>query len=141
MANQNLKVKSANRFIVMLDGKQVGLLQSVDLRDDFGPEPASGIGDIHVREWVPTMARHDISVEEMVLNVGALRDQGITLENGDAALNGITFDIVVQNKDTGLTLRKYVGCSYASGSVTVRKHSIIVSSAMFHALDVTGAGA
>lgn len=141
MAQQNLKVKSGNRHIVLLDGKPVGMAQSVDMHDDYSPEAASGIGDIHAQEYVPSMARHTINVEEMVLNIGNLRSQGVTLENGDDALQGRVFDILCVDKDSGATLRKYIGCSYASGGVQVRKHAIIVSSAVFNALDVSGKGA
>lgn len=140
MATQNLKVKSGNRFVVYMDGHQVGMAQSVDMSDDYGPEPASGIGDIHVQEYVPTMARHTLQVEEMILRTGNLRAAGISLENGDDALQGMVFDILVIAKDTGETLRKYSGCSYASGSVNVRKHAILVSNGTFNALDVSGTG-
>src|SRR5438105_820559 len=115
MATQNLKTRSGNRLIVMFDGKQLGLVQSVDLNDDYSPEPASGIGDIHAQEYVPTMARHSLSVSQMVLNRGAMLEAGIAMENGDAVLQGLVFDIEVFSKDDGTLLRKYVGCSYASG--------------------------
>lgn len=137
---QNLKTRSGNRVIVQLDGKQVGLLQSCRLSDDYGPEPASGIGDIHVQEYVPTMARHVVTVQAMVLKVGSLRAAGIAAENGDGVLNGLVFDFIVQDKDTGETLRKYVGCGYASGDVDVTKHAIIMNSGTFNCLDTSGTG-
>ena len=37
-------------------------------------------------------------------------------------------------------LRKYEGCSYASGDVDVTKNAIIMSSAQFMALRVSGTG-
>ena len=40
----NLKTRSGNRIVVILDGKQIGLMQSVSMNDDYSPEPASGIG-------------------------------------------------------------------------------------------------
>lgn len=137
MATVNKQVRSGNQIKVQFDGKNVGLVQSVDLRDDYSPEPASGIGDIHVKEYVPTMARHTLSVEEMVLNKNSLQKAGIHLSNGDDALKGLVFDIISIDKDTG-DVRKYMGCSMASGSVSIRKHAIVVSSAQFNALDVTG---
>lgn len=140
MATQNLKTRSGNRIVVMMDGKQVGLIQSVRASDDFSPEPASGIGDIHVQEYVPTMARHVLSVSAMVLNRGNLRQANIAQENGDAMLQGLVFDFLIIDKDTGEVLRKYVGCSYASGDVDVSKHSIVMQSAQFNALDVQGTG-
>lgn len=138
MAQTNLKTRTGNRIVVLLDGKQVGLMQSVRLNDDYSPEPASGIGDIHVQEWVPTMARHNLSVSAMVLNVGSLRDAGVAMENGDAVLQGLVFDIEVFSKDDGQSLRKYTGCSYAGGDMEITKHAIVMSSATFNALDVHG---
>jgi len=140
MASRNLRTRSGNRIEVAFDGKRIGLVQSVRMSDDYGPEPASGIGDIHVLEYVPTMARHSLSVSAMVLNRGAMLDAGIAMENGDAVLQGIVFDIEVYSKDDGSLLRKYIGCSYASGDLDVSKHTIIMQSGMFNALDVSGVG-
>lgn len=140
MATTNVKTRTGNRVIVQFDGKQIGLVQSVRMSDDYGPEPASGIGDIHVQEYVPTMARHSLSVSSMVLFRGAMREAGLATINGDDALEGKVFDIVTMSKDDGAVLRKYTGCSYASGDIDISKHAIIVSNAMFNALDVSGEG-
>lgn len=136
----NLKTRSGNRIAVVFDGKQIGLIQSVSMNDDYAPEPASGIGDIHVTEYVPTMARHSLNVSAMVLNKGSMRQAGIAMENGDAVLQGLVFDIEVLSKDDGELLRKYTGCSYASGSMEVQKHAIVMANGTFNALDVTGDG-
>lgn len=141
MAQKNQNVRSGNRIVVTLDGKRVGLLQSVSMNDDYSPEPASGIGDIHVQEYVPTMARHSINVSQMVLQRGSLRQAGLTPENGDAMLQGLVFDIESYDKDSGELLRKYMGCSYASGSLEVSKHAIVIASGVFNALDVSGTAA
>lgn len=138
---QNLKTRSGNRIAVVFDGKQIGLIQNISGNDDYSPEPASGIGDIHVQEYVPTMARHTLSVSTMMLNRGALLEAGIAAENGDAMLQGLVFDFEVYSKDDGTLLRKYVGCSYASGSIDIQKHQIAVQSAQFNALDVVGTAA
>lgn len=140
MATTNVKTRTGNRVIAQFDGKQIGLVQSVRMSDDYGPEPASGIGDIHVQEYVPTMARHSLSVSSMVLFRGAMREAGLATINGDDALEGKVFDIVTMSKDDGTVLRKYTGCSYASGDIDISKHAIIVSNAMFNALDVSGEG-
>lgn len=141
MASQNLKTRSGNRIVVVFDGKQIGLVQSVRMSDDYSPEPASGIGDIHVQEYVPSMARHSLSVSSMLLNRGSMLEAGIAAENGDAMLQGLVFDIEVYSKDDGTLLRKYVGCSYASGDLEISKHAIVMSSGTFNALDVSGTGA
>jgi hypothetical protein len=137
----NLKTRSGNRIAVIFDGKEIGLLQSVSASDDYSPEPASGIGDIHAVEHVPTMARHSLNVSAMLLKKGAMFEAGIAMENGDAVLQGLVFDFEVYSKDDGTLLRKYIGCSYASGSLDVNKHAIIMQSGMFNALDVTGTAA
>lgn len=138
---KNLKVRSGNRIVVLFDGKQIGMVRSVRLNDDYSPEPASGIGDIHVQEYVPTMARHSISVSAMVLIKGAMLEAGIAMENGDAVLQGLVFDLETFDKDTGQSLRKYTGVSYASGDMDINAHQIIVSSGQFNALDVSGIAA
>lgn len=138
---QNRKVKSGNRIVITYDGFQVGLIQSVRMNDDYSPEPASGIGDIHVAEWVPTMARHNLTVSRMILETDKMRERGIMSENGDAVLEGLVFDIETYAKDDGTLLRKYIGCSYASGDLEVSKHQILMGSGQFNALDVSGTGA
>ncbi len=141
MATVNHRVYSGNIIAAVFDGRQIGLLQNIGMQDDYGPEPASGIGDIHVQEYVPTMARHMLSVTGMVLRRGAMLEAGIAAENGDAMLQGIVFDIIVASQATGQVLRTYRGCSYASGSIDVQKHAIVMQSAQFNCLDVVGTGA
>ena len=141
MATTNQRVRSGNRIVITLDGKQVGLLQSVRMSDDYSPEAASGIGDIHATEYVPGMARHTLSVSSMVLDRNTLRSNGLAAENGDDMLVGRVFDIEVYSKDDGTLLRKYMGCSYASGDLEVQKHAIVMSSGTFNALNVSGTAA
>ena len=138
---QNRKVHSGNEIIVLFDGRQVGMVRSVRGSDDYGPDPASGIGDIHAQEYVPTMAHHTISVSGMVLLKDNMMGAGITPENGDAMLQGLVFDLEVYSKRDGKLIRKYVGVSYASGDIDIQAHQIVVSSGQFNALDVTGTGA
>ena len=137
----NVKVRSGNRIAVMFDGKQLGLVRSVRGNDDYSPEAASGIGDIHAQEYVPTMARHSLSVSQMVLIKGAMLEAGIAPEHGDGMLQGLVFDLEVYSKDDGVLLRKYTGVSYASGDIDINAHQIIVASGQFNALDVSGRGA
>lgn len=140
MATEHRIVNSGNRIEVQFDGKIVGLLQNLRPNDDYGHEPASGIGDIHVQENVPAMARHQLSASTMVLFSGNLRDSGIAMENGDEVLRGLVFDIVIYGKDpkNAGVLRKYINCSYTGGDVEFSKHAIVVSNANFLALDASG---
>ncbi len=135
---QNLKTHSGNRIVVEIDGKQVGLMQSCRMNDSYGLEDASGIGDIHVQEHVPSKAVHALSVSNMALFKNNLRDLGFAPQNGDDALAGLVFDVVIYSKDTGEALRTYVGCSYDSGDVDVSAHRIVMQSGQLKALDVRG---
>jgi hypothetical protein len=138
MASTNIKVRSGNRVLIKMDGQIVGAAQSVRMSDDYAPDPASGIGDIHVLEHVPTVARHSLQVTQLVLYRASMRQMKVTMENGDAVLRGIVFDICTVDRESGEELRKYTGCSYASGDIEVNKHAIISASASFNALDVSG---
>lgn len=131
----NIKVRSGNRIVVVFDGKQIGMIQSVRPSDSMGLEAASGIGDIHAQEHVPTMATHAISVSAMVLIKNAMSDAGITIGTGDEALKGQVFDFEVFDKDSGALMYKYVGCSYDSGDMDISAHRIVTQSAQFKALD------
>jgi len=134
--NQN--VRTGNRVAILFDGKQIGLLQNLTPNDDYGLEPAAGIGDIHVQEYVPTLARHSLSASSMILPTKSMKEAGIAVENGDEALQGRVFDIEVYDKFSGDLLVKYTGVSYASGSVEIRANAILVSNAQFLALDRVG---
>lgn len=136
---QNSKVNTGNRIAVVLDGKTIGLVQSVEMNDSYGLEPASGIGDIHVQEHVPTIATHSLSISTLLLRKRQLEKAGIIPENGEAVLKGLVFDLEVFSKDDGSLLRKYIGVSYDSGSMSVQKHAIVVQNGQFKALDVVGA--
>lgn len=132
---QNIKVRSGNRIVVVFDGKQIGMVQSVRPSDSMGLEAASGIGDIHVQEHVPTQASHAISVSAMVLIKGAMAEAGIAIGTGDEALKGLVFDLEVFDKDNQSLMYKYTGCSYDSGDMDISAHRIIMQSAQFKALN------
>lgn len=141
MSTSNVQTMSGNRIVVTFDGKTVGLVQNVRMNDSYGLEAASGIGDIHVIEHVPSRAIHSLSVGTMILFKNKLSDAGAAVpENGDAALNGLVFDFVAFSRDTGQAVRKYSGCSFDSGDVDISAHRITSRSAQFKALDVTGTG-
>lgn len=134
----NIKTHSGNRIQVEFDGHPIGLIQSVRQSDSYGLEDASGIGDIHVQEHVPTKAVHTLSVSRMELIVGNMRQKGIMPQNGDDALKGLVFDIRIYSKDTGALLVSYIDCSYDSGDLDVSAHRIVMGSGTFKALDRQG---
>lgn len=141
MATSNVQTHSANRIAVLIDGKTVGLAQSVRMNDSYGLQAASGIGDIHTVEHVPSHATHSLSIATMVLFKNKLSDAGAAIpENGDDALNGLVFDLVTFSRDTGKVLRKYRGVSFDSGDIDISAHRIVTRGGQFKALDVSGTG-
>lgn len=142
---KNLNTWSGNRVDVRCNGVRVGLCQSARLSDSYALEDASGIGDIHVIEHVPTKATHTVAVSQMCIFAGSLRQSGsqggYTL-NGLDALQGNVFDIVVMGNGIAGSpagqLRSYLSCSYDSGDVDITAHRIIIGSGQFKALDVSG---
>lgn len=137
---QNTVTRSGNKTLVIFNGKQYGLIQSVRMSDDYAPEMASGIGDIEPVEYVPTVARYTLSVSKMTLLVEKMRKNGIFVENGNGALKGLVFDFNVVDKASGAVLVTYSGCSYASGDVDISKNAITMASGQFYALRRRGTG-
>ena len=138
MSTINRLAQSGNQIVVKQDNKTVGLIQSVRANDDFGPEPLSGIGEITAQEHVPTMARYSLSVSYMSLRKQSMFSENVAFDTPEDALLGTIFDIVIQDKDTGSELRKYEGCSFASGDIEISKHQIVVTNAQFMALRASG---
>jgi len=140
MATTRANARTGNRVIVKLDGTTVGMAQSCRSSDGYGMEGASGIGDIHVQEFVATVANHTLSLTQLKFKNASLQGAGLIPENGDAALKGVEFDILIQDKDDGSVLRKYIGCVFDSGDIDVQKHQIVSGTAQFKARDVQGVG-
>lgn len=141
MASANVNTKAANRIIIQFDGKQVGACKSVSLHESYNHEPVTGIGDIHVIEYVPTLASYSVQIEAMVLEKEALRSAKILTENGEDTLVGRVFDISVISKDSGEEIRKFSGCTYDSGDIRITTNQVVSTSAQFKALRVSGLGA
>lgn len=137
---QNLIAQSGNRVVVEFDGNAVGLLQSINEDSNYGLEDVTQIGDIHVAEHVPTVARHSLSFSRMELLAEKMRAAGLVPENGDVVLQGNVFDVVIYSKDTGAVLRKIMSLSYDSGRIDINANRIVVTNGTLKALDVAGTG-
>lgn len=154
--------------ILFDDNKEFGTVRSMRVQEDYSPEPVSGIGDIHIQEYVPTVARYTISVEYAVLNYRNLLSEGIVDEDGCIKMAEREFNIAIYSKvPSGLSnsaigaaasvnaltdgtamsacsvpnkepMRVYEYCSFASGSINIQAHQIVMSDATFHARRVRG---
>ena len=119
------KVYSGNNIMVVIKNKPVGLLQDVTADEDFAPEPASGVGDPRVVEYVPTMYRVSLSVSSMSLKKDSLFSVGVFPENITKYLATEPFTVVVVDKVTNKIIRQYLNCIFGRGTLAVRKHTIV----------------
>lgn len=140
MARSNVQVQTGNRVLVKIDNATIGMCQSVRASNDYGMQETSAIGDIHVVEYVPSIARHTLTAAFVVLKRAALEQKGIFApnENGDSMLLGNVFDVVIIDKDTGRPLRTYKDCTFASDDIEVTKHAVIAKNTTMLARDVVG---
>lgn len=121
------KVYSGNTILIVIKNQPVGLLQDVTADEDFAPEPASGIGDARVVEYVPTMYRISLSVSSMSIKKDSLFSLGIFPESVDKYLAENPFVVQIIDKVTGKVVRYYNNCIFARGTVAVKKHTIVAN--------------
>jgi hypothetical protein len=132
------KVMTGNEVEVRIDGIVLELMQSIRFTDDYGHEDASGIGDLHVQEHVPTVARHTATMSKLAVPREVAVELGIVNENGDSAMEGRTFDIEVFSKVTGALIRKIINCVNVGGDIGFTAHRMIMTDAQFRGRDVSG---
>ncbi len=161
-ATSGIAAYTGNLILLTLDSQVVATIRSASFQEDYGLEPVSGVGDIHVLEYVPSLARYTINVEYAVFVGKNLRKLGLMDEDGSVKLKGVEFDIEIRGKKpageaaepaaligTGGSakqedqeetdaIRKYTKCSYASGSISIQAHQIVMVNATFMARGVTG---
>jgi hypothetical protein len=132
----NLQVETANQIVLQFDGRPVGLVQNLDCTEEYGIEPATGIGDIHVLEYVPTVARYNLSISVIALRKNSLRSQDILPLNGEDVLKGRVFDICIFSKNGGPALLTYKSVTIGSAGVQINKNAIIMNNCSGAALRV-----
>jgi|SRR5215813_5783008 len=130
-------VFKANLVNVLIDGQEFTLLSDIRASDDYGLQEVSGIGDIHVKEYPPSLARHEFTLNGYVTKPEPSWSDGIIPENGDAALTEKVFTIEIFDKK-GPLLRKYLNASCNRGEASLAAHRLIMKNAQFFALDAVG---
>lgn len=130
---------SGNDVMVLLDNVvEVDLVQTIRGTEGFGHEPASGIGDIKVREYVPSIARYTVTFSRMVLTAEKLLGLGLVPETARDAMKGRRFTIAVYFKPAGPLIRKWIDAVYDGGDMNVTAHRISITDATFLATDAGG---
>lgn len=64
---------TGNLITISIAGKKVGLIQSMQVQEDFGIQPVSGIGQFTPVEHVPSASRVNISCEAIYFKLGQTR--------------------------------------------------------------------
>lgn len=121
----NTRVYTGNTILIVMKNTPVGLLQDLTADEDFSPEPASGIGDPRVVEYIPTMYRISLAVSSMSIKKDSLFSIGIFPENIDKYLAENPFVVQIIDKVSGDVVRYYNNCIFARGTLSVRKHTIV----------------
>jgi len=136
MASNFLTV-TGNQVNVYINGVLLNVLTTLRCTDDYGYEPVVGFGDIHVKEYVPTVARHAVSISKFLLTLENAVTAGIILQNGDAAMLGNTFNIQIFAKG-GPLIKQYTHAVNTSSDLNIQSNRLIVSDANFVATDTSG---
>lgn len=149
-ARINRQTYVANRLDIQFDNQSqaVGAVQNANVTMSFGLDTVSGIGDIRVKEYVPTIARISLSSDQTYLfnmEIDRLSSGGLAGQSGllpaqaQEALTGVVFDVsaVVLNppQTAYSTLWIASGCSLDSGNMSAAKHGTVMRQCQFQALD------
>lgn len=130
-------VWEANKTRVFLDGVEFFLLSNIRATDDYALERVSGIGDIHVKENIPTVAQHVFTMSGYIVKDEQAIARSVIPENGDVALEGRTFSIEIFDKE-GPLLRRYEECTCNNADANMTAHRLLMKDATFYAIDVSG---
>jgi hypothetical protein len=131
------KVYSGNTIVVMINNKPVGLLQNLTASEDYSPEAASGVGNPSVIEYVPTMQRINLACDSMSLKKDSLFSVGVFPGDVQSYLASNPFIVQIIDKVSGQTIRQYENCIFASGTVSIRKHTIVAHNCSLLSTTVT----
>lgn len=156
-------VITGNLVTVRFANQVVGLIQGINVNEDFGMQPVSGLGDILPVEFTPGMARIQISASTVYLAKGKIQNlvpdsvlggqlgnslvtsfdgAGLAPPKAQHILRGRHFTIQIYAQklsadyatditSTGILLRTYEDCVYASGTISFQKHTMVMRDAQF----------
>lgn len=127
----------ANKTRVFINGVEFFLLANIRGSDDYALDRVSGIGDIHVKEHIPTVAQHVFTMSGYMLKNEPSITNGIVPENGDAALEGRIFSIEIFSRE-GPLLRRYEEAMCNNADANMTAHRLLMKDATFYATDVSG---
>ena|ERR1017187_7644215 len=129
---------TGNTIKVYINKIAIDVLTTLRMTSDYGLEPVTEIGSVNVVEYVPTVARHAVSISKFLMLAENAVQAGIITTNGTQAMLGNTFDIEIFSKATGNLMYKFINAAFTSGDVSIQANRLIVLDANFVALDASG---
>lgn len=126
---------TGNRALFKIKGVAVaaGIVQSVNVSDDFGMQRISGLGSAEAVELVIGEISHTISVNKFFGYNQKLKDLGYVPESRDYLTSG-EMDMEILDNISGATLEHYTGCKAANAGRDYSKHGPSSESVTFFAL-------
>lgn len=135
MAVNNI-IKTANTAILTFNNVVLGTLQTVRFSEDYGIQPAYGIGSIDPIENVPGAARYTVTASVLVMNNDDLTANGIQPGSSADVLTGNVFDILLIDKISRTTIQTARNCSFASGDTEISTNRVVTRNITFQALAI-----
>lgn len=127
------KTATGNRIEIDIRGQIVGRCQSVDASKDFGTEPVHEIGTMMPAELVPLRFGGRLSVSKYMLNEAAF--ESLPMAYSEDILLRERFNLVIRDRQTGKTIKTYVGCLQASGGEQIAANRPVNQNATFLYMD------
>ncbi len=162
-SHRYFSVLNGNVITIAIANQTIGMVQSMQVQEDYGLQPVSGIGMVVPAEHSPGMARIQLTMDTIYVVSNDGKIQGTTrapalsnVTNLDAGeigpptprliLRGNVFTISVYQFDPtqgngiptpngGQLIRSYLNCAYAGGSISFQKHALVMRNAQFMATD------
>ena len=137
MASQSAQqVVSGNILQLVINGKVVGLAQTADGRRSFGTEPVHGIGDFMPVEHCQLRYEGSVTVDRFFLRNADLRSLGFAPLGVDVLDLGV-IEMLVVDRVTKKTLRRYTGMTISDYTETFRANAISGENATWRYLSCT----
>ena len=130
-----LNIMTGNRALVKLRGETIGagIVQNVNVSDDFGLQDIDGLGQAESVELVVGKVSHNINLSKFFIYNKKLRDLGIAPSSKEYLTSG-EIDIEIIDNISQLTIEHYTQCKLASSSRSYGKHAPSSEEAVFRAI-------
>ena len=130
-------VHAGHTIAIVMNGRQVGKVQGINVRTSFGTEGVYQLGSIMPAEHVPLRFEASLTVSKYLIKRAALAAAGITSYGEDILVKEV-FDIYVIDASSPemKVERVYEGVTQVDGNSNMQANQIVGEDATFLALNV-----